>query len=187
MTDGGHRGSPARTGAERAATPVVAVVLLVALTALLASAVLAAVGVDRARQSPAPQATVDATLSATDGWPDGQRLGLVHEAGDTLAVADLAVVVELHRSGAHARLSGFPTRRLTAEHVRGDDLFDGTYAGVDGELDTAHTDGQWASGETASVRIAQGAVDVREGDSATVTVVHLPSGAQVGRVEVRAS
>lgn len=188
MTDRDRPESPsAPADTERAATPVVAVVLLVALTALLASTVLAVVGVDTAGRAPAPQAHVDATLSATDGWPDGQQLRLVHEAGDTLAVADLAVVVELDRPGTHTRLAGFPTRRLTAEHVEGDDLFDATYAGVDGELDAAHTDGRWESGEAASVRIAQRAFDVVAGDRVTVTVVHRPSGAQVARIEVQAT
>jgi len=172
---------------DRAASPVVGVVLLVGLAALLASTVVAAVGFDRARPAPSPQASLDADLSATDGWPDGQRLRLVHEGGDTLAVADLAVVVEFERTGERARLSGFPTRRLTDQHRSGADLFDRTYAGVDGELDAIHTDGRWSAGETASVRIAQGELDVRPGDRATIRVVHEPSGATVVRTEVTAS
>ncbi|WP_167837386.1 type IV pilin [Halosimplex halophilum] len=172
---------------DRAATPVVGVVLLVGVTVLLAAVAAAAVGFEGARPEPAPQASLDAELSATDGWPDGQRLRLVHEGGDTLAVADLAVVVAFERTGDRARLSGFPTRRLTDEHVRGADLFDRTYAGVDGALDAAHTDGQWAAGETASVRIAQNELDVRPGDRAAVRVIHRPTGAQLTRTEVGAS
>jgi len=172
---------------DRAAAPAVGVVLLVGLTVLLASTVVAAVGLDRARTEPAPQVALSAELSATDGWPDGQRLQLVHEGGDTLTVADLAVVVTFERTGDRARLSGFPTRRLTDEHRDGADLFDLTYAGVDGELDAAHTDGRWAAGETASVRIAQGELDVRPGDRVTVRVVHEPSGALLVRTEVVAS
>ncbi|WP_436930081.1 type IV pilin [Halosimplex halobium] len=179
-----HRPPP---GSDRAATPVVGVVLLVGLAVLLAAVAAAAVGFEGARPGTAPQARVDAELSATDGWPDGQRLRLVHEAGDTLAVADLALVVGFERTGDRARLSGFPTRRLTDEHVRGADLFDRTYAGVDGALDAAHTDGRWAAGETASVRIAQHELDVRPGDRAVVRLIHRPTGAQLVRTEVGAS
>jgi len=183
----GDHSLPEGAPTERATSPVVGVVVLVGITALLASATLALVGVNHARPAPAPQVQLDGDLSATDGWPDGQRLRVVHEAGDTVTVTDLALVVEIERTGAHASLHGFPTRRLTDEHVRGANLFDATYAGVDGELDTAHTDGRWEAGETASVRIAQGAFDVRPGDRATVTVVHRPSGAQIARLAVRAS
>jgi FlaG/FlaF family flagellin (archaellin) len=58
---------------------------------------------------------------------------------------------------------------------------------VDGELDAAHTDGRWASGERSSVRIAQGDVDVRPGDRARVAVVHTPTDAVLSRAEVVAS
>lgn len=174
-------------GSDRAATPVVGVVLLVGLAVLLASVAVAAVGFDRARPEQTPQVDLDADLSATDGWPDGQRLRLVHEGGDTLTVADLAVVVEFERTGAHARLSGFPTRRLTEDRRRGADLFDRTYAGVDGALDAVHTDGQWTAGETASVRIAQNELDVRPGERATVRVVHEPSGMPILRATAVAS
>ncbi len=162
-------------------------VVLVGVTALLASVSLAVVGLDHARPEAAPQVHLSAELSATDGWPDGQRLRIVHEAGETLAVEDLALVVELARTGERARLRGFPTRRLTDEHVDGAALFDRTYAGVDGELDAAHGDGRWESGEAASVRIAQHEHDVRPGDGAEVRVVHRPSGATLARVEVVAS
>ncbi|MFB6139966.1 MAG: type IV pilin [Halosimplex sp.] len=197
MTDrpsSARRALPARvsadrtaTGVDRATSAVVGVVVLVGLAAVLASLSLAAVGIDRARPRATPRVHLSADLSATDGWPDGQRLRIVHEAGDALAVADLAVVVEISRTGARARLGGFPTRLLTDEHVSGADLFDRTYAGIDGELDAAHADGRWTSGETASVRIAQDEFDVRAGDRATVTVVYEPTGRRLARVEVRAS
>ncbi|WP_415379531.1 type IV pilin [Halosimplex sp. TS25] len=196
MTDYGSSGVRRRTGVrsptggahtDRATSPVVGVVVLVGITALLASLSLAAVGLDHARPAAAPQAHLSAELSATDGWPDGQRLRLVHEAGETLAVEDLTLVVELVRTGERARLTDFPTRRLTDEHVEGAALFDRTYAGVDGELDAAHGDGRWESGETASLRIAQHEFDVRPGDSAVIRVVHRPSGATITNVEVAAS
>jgi len=170
----------------RATSPVVGVALLVGLTVALAAAGGAVLALGSALSEPPPRAAFDASLDATDGWPEGQRLRVVHESGEPVPVAAVALVVELERVGARARLRGFPTRRLAGDHVRGRDVFDGTYAGIDGALDAAHTDGTWASGEAASLRIAQGHVDVRPGDRVRVTVVHEPTNAVLARVRVTA-
>jgi FlaG/FlaF family flagellin (archaellin) len=170
----------------RAASSVVGVVLLVGLTVTLAAAGGAVLAFGSALDEPPPRAAFEASLDATDGWPDGQLLRLVHESGEPVPVEAVALVVELDRTGARARLSGFPTRRLTGENVRGSDVFDSGYAGVDGALDAAHTDGEWTSGESASVRIAQGDLDVRPGDQARITVVYTRTNAILGRIEVTA-
>lgn len=171
----------------RATSPVVGVVLLVGLTVALAAAGGALLAFGSALEEPPPRATFEADLDATDGWPDGQRLRVVHGRGDPVPVDELVLVVDVERTDAHARLSGFPTRRLTNANVRGRNVFDGGYAGVDGALDAAHTDGRWASGEATSVRIAQGELDVRVGDRVRVGVVHAPTNAVLARIEVRAS
>ena len=177
---------PAGRTDDRAVSPVVGVVLLVGVTVALAAAAGAALAFGSALSEAPPRVAFDASLDATDGWPDGQRLRVVHESGDSLRAGEVALVVELDRVDAHARLTGFPTRRLTGDHVRGRDLFDGTYAGIDGALDAAHTDGTWDSGEAASVRVAQSEVDVRPGDGARITVVHRPTNTVLGRVDVTA-
>jgi len=184
-------GSDARTASPasrdvRATSSVVGVVLLVGLTVTLAAAGGAFLAFGSALGDPPPRVAFEASLDATDGWPDGQRLRLVHESGEPLPVEAVALVVELHRTGARARLSGFPTRRLTGENVRGSEVFDNGYAGIDGALDAAHTDGEWTSGEPTSVRIAQGDLDVRPGDTGRVTVVHTPTNAILARIEVTA-
>lgn len=172
-TSGGRSRGPAT---ERATSPVVGVVLLVGLTVVLAGVSAAVVALDASTTEPAPRVHLDVRLDATDGWPDGQQLRLVHEAGDALDVSEIALVVVLRRVDAHARVAGFPARRLTDGNVTGDSVFDRTYAGVDGALDAAYADGRWRSGEAATVRIAQRAVDVRPGDRGRVRVVHEPSG-----------
>jgi FlaG/FlaF family flagellin (archaellin) len=186
MVGGDGRAREAGTGDARGASTVVGVVLLVGLTVTLAAAGGAFLAFGSALGEPPPRVAFDASLDATDGWPDGQRLRLVHEAGEPLPVETVALVVELDRTGARARLSGFPTRRLTGENVRGSEVFDNGYAGVDGALDAAHTDGEWASGEQTSVRIAQGDLDVRPGDTGRVTVIHTPTNAILGRIRVTA-
>lgn len=142
---------------------------------VLAGVTGAFVVVDAAPAGPAPTAQFTAALNATDGYPDGQTLRITHEAGETLDVAAVTLVVRVERVDAHARLSGFPTRRLTGEEIRGDDRFDNSYAGVDGVIDAATTDGYWSSGEVAELRFAQGDVDVRPGDRVRVQVVHDPT------------
>jgi FlaG/FlaF family flagellin (archaellin) len=168
-------------------SPVVGVAVLVGITVVLAAVTGGFVAFGVATTETAPQASVAATADATDGWPDGQRLRLTHRAGDPLVVADLALVVTVDRGDVHARLTGFPTRRLTADNARGTDVFDSGFAGVDGALDAAHTDGEWTSGETTSVRIAQGDLDLHAGDRIKVRIVHRPTNAVLAREATVAS
>lgn len=161
--------------------------LLVGLAGVLAAVTGAAIALGVDTGGPAPQAAFDASLDAADGWPDGQRLRIRHVAGDALPVAEVSLVVTFPRTGDRARLTGFPVRQLTGEVVRGDDVFDATYAGVDGPLDAAHTDGRWESGETVELRVAQHRLDLRTGDPARVRVVHDPSGVTLATRRVTAT
>jgi FlaG/FlaF family flagellin (archaellin) len=163
-----------RRADERAVSPAVGVAVLIGLAAVLAAGVgVAAVGL--VPSDPVPQVGVSVTADATDGWPDGQRLVVTHEGGASVPVSELAVAVALPESDRRARLSGFPTRRLTGENVRGDDVFDAGYAGVDGAVDAAHTDGQWDAGERLAFRIAQHEYDLRQGERVRIRIVHEPT------------
>lgn len=170
----------------RAASPAVGIAVLLAVTTLLAATVAAGVGVHAVRD-PAPQVRVTGTVSAGDGWPDGQVIELTHEAGRHLAVSDIELVVTLSRADRPARLSGFPTRRLTDEHVAGPAVFDEGYAGIDGTIDAAHTDGRWESGEVVAVRVARHHYDVRPDETVRVAVVHDPTDAVVARLSLVAA
>lgn len=172
--------------ARRGTSPVVGVVLLVGITVLLASVMGAFVAFGEATVEPAPRTHFTASLDATDGWPDGQRLQVVHEGGDAVQASEIALVLEIDRVDAASRLTGFPTRRLTDDNVRGPDVFDNGYAGVDGVLDAAYTDGRWESGDRASLRIAQTNLDVRPGDRVRVRIVHEPSNAVLANLAVSA-
>ena len=173
--------------ASRAASPVVGVVVVVGVTVLLAATVAGVMSVGEALGDPAPRATFDAEVSATDSWPEGQRLRVVHGGGERLAVANLSLVVSVPRVDASPRIRDLPARRLSGERVQGRDIFDGTYAGVDGALDATDGDGYWAGGEPASVRIAQAEVDIRPGDRVAVRVIHRPTDAVIWRTEVVAT
>lgn len=170
----------------RATSTAVGVALLVGVTVLLAATVGVAVGMHGATGA-TPQAHVTGTLSAADGYPDGQVLALTHEAGDALDPTAVALSITFARTGEHARLVGFPTRRLTAGNVRGPAVFDASYAGVDGAVDAANTDGAWTSGETVEVRIASGKYDVQPGERLQVRVVHEPTNGVVAELRVIAA
>jgi len=165
----------------RATSPVVGVAVMVGVTVALVAVVGAVVAFGTATSGAAPAVQVEVGLNASDGYPGGQRLRITHRAGDPLSIADLAVVLTVERVGVHARLTAFPTRRLTDANVRGDRVFDNSYAGVDGELDAAHTDGTWASGERTSVRVAQDDLVLRPGESVHVRLVHRPTDAVIAR------
>jgi FlaG/FlaF family flagellin (archaellin) len=162
----------------RATSSVVGVVLLVGVAVALAATVVGAgVALSHATDAATPSVAVAPSgLAADDGWPDGQTVRLRHRAGPPIPVAQVVLVVAVP-DGRQTRLSGFPTLRLTDDHVGGADLVDRSYAGVDGELDAAHTDGRWEAGEVIEVRLARGHVDIVPGDRVSVTVVHAESDA----------
>ncbi|MDG5777546.1 type IV pilin [Haloarculaceae archaeon H-GB2-1] len=177
-----------RSADRRATTSVVGVVLLVGVTVTLAATVTTAgFALTTATHSTTPTVAVDPDpLDASDGWPDGQTIRLVHRSGPPVNVSRLTLVVSVP-DGRSAHLTGFPTRRLTPEHVAGADLFDRSYAGIDGELDAAHTDGQWEAGEVLEVRLARGHVDVTPGDRVSVAVVDSETNVAMAEVTVVAS
>jgi len=176
-----------REGWQRATTPAVGVVVMLAVTALLASTVTLALGIGGVTTEPAPAVGASASLTAADGWPDGQVVTLTHEAGEAVPVAEIALVLSLERRAEPVRLTGFPTRRLTAEHVDGPAVVDRSYAGVDGAVDAAHTDGRWESAEQLGIRIASTDYDIHVGETVGIRVVHQPSKAVIIERRVRAT
>jgi hypothetical protein len=87
-------------------------------------------------------------------------------------VAALEIVLHLPRASDPIRVHDLPTRRLTGEHVAGPTVLDRGFAGIDGAIDAAHTDGRWTSGETAAIRVASGRYDVKPGERVRVTLMH---------------
>lgn len=118
---------------DRAVTPAVAAVALVAVCLSLAAAVALAVPADVA--SPPPGRTA-LSLTAT-----GERIALTHEAGAPLTVEALRVRVAVDGT-ALARQPPVPF--FVAEGFR---------AGPTGPFNVA-ADGRWIAGETASFAVA---------------------------------
>ncbi|WP_276272575.1 type IV pilin [Haloarcula litorea] len=184
--------------ANRALTPVVGTLLLVGVTVLLAAVVAtAAFGHAAATAEPAPTVAQSAaeyeTYAAGGGRYREQVLRLTHLAGDTLAVADLELVVDASDAcGKVGRLVNLPAAgdslRPAGEYVRGDDLFDNSYDAVEGPIGTGDVDddGAWSAGETAQFRLATSECRLAPGETLTVRVVHAPTGSVVVAERVRA-
>ena len=98
----------------RGITPVIGIILLVAITVLLASTVAAfafELG-NRGGQSPVPTAALEFQYEAVAGGDD--ILTIVHKSGDTLDVSTLEIVVE-----AAACTAGDPNGRYDAASFGG--------------------------------------------------------------------
>jgi flagellin-like protein len=176
---------------DRALTPVVGVVLLVAVTLLLAAAVSAAVlGTTADLTEPAP--TVAQASGEFDRYAAGggrytqQVIRITHIAGDTLTVSNIELAVDATEAcGQSGRLVNLPVTgddpRPTERYVRGDDIFDNSANSVEGPIGTGDVDddGEWSAGETAQFRLASGECRLASGESVTVRVVHTPTNAVV--------
>jgi FlaG/FlaF family flagellin (archaellin) len=134
-------------------SPVVGVVLAVALTVVLASGVAVAFAVGVAPAEPAPTARVSLAADA-----DADRLVLQHRGGDALDVDALRVVVTVDGE-ALAHQPPVPFFAAT-----------GFEPGPTGPFNRGY-DGAWTAGETASVALA-GTNDpaIAPGDRVTVAL-----------------
>ena len=166
---------------------MVGVVLIVALTTLLASTVGAfALGFDLV--DPGPRVTTSTEELVAHDHADGdreQRLRIRHEGGPPVNATALALVVTVDRTGEQARVTAIPVdaNKLDAADVEGTPFLDLSHGEAVGSLSTAppDVDGVWSAGDTLGVRIASSAATLAPGDSVTVRVVHVPSGQVVAR------
>lgn len=179
----------------RAVTPVVGVVILVALTVVLAAMVSAA-ALAYADELADPAPTVARSSGEYDRYATGggryteQVVRITHEAGDTLTVANLELVVDA--CGRTGRLVNLPVDgddpRPATRYVRGEDVFDNSYGAIEGPIGTGDVDddGEWSAGETTQFRLATGECALESGDSITVRVVHTPTGSVLIAESIRA-
>lgn len=172
------------TTPDRGLSSVVGTVTVVALVVALATGVLAA-GLAMGSLGSPPTATIEAedTTAACPGCgPHDQTIELTHRGGDSLAVADLALVV-VAPGHDPTRVVDLPLSGncLGDSHVEGPDVFDGRCGRVAGPLTMVgdDADGTWSAGETAVVRLRKGAVKLDDGEEVSVRVVYVPSGSVV--------
>jgi len=178
---------------DRGVSSVIATVLLVAVVVLVAAVVSAtAFGFTADLREPGPTvAESSGRLVADVSGSNDQIVRLTHEAGDPIPVDEIEIVVRA--CGSQGRLVNLPASdgdpRPTGDYVAGDDLFDNSYNSVSGPIgeDGRTVDGRWTAGETATFRIVNSACSLAPGDTATVRVVHTPTGSVVIEEELTAS
>jgi flagellin-like protein len=182
---------PSLSPADRGVSPVIGVVLLVALALLLAATVSVtalsfADGLTGAAPTVAQSSGTYERYAGGGGRYTQQVVRLTHAGGDTLTVGDLEIVVDASGAcGKTGRLVNLPADgddpRPTSNYVRGDDIFDNAANSVEGPIGTGDVDddGEWSAGETAQFRLATRACRVDDGDSIVVRIVHTPTDAVV--------
>jgi FlaG/FlaF family flagellin (archaellin) len=152
-------------GDDCAVTPVVGVILLVAVT------VVVALSVGFVLTTPDLEETPTASLSLT-AESDDNRVALTHEGGDTLDVSALNLTVEVDG------------RPLAEQPPVPFFAADGFRAGPTGPFNSRSPDG-WQAGERAGVRLAGTNAPVLTAGS-TVTVIVAVEGAVIHRETVTA-
>lgn len=177
---------------DRGLTPVLGAVLLVALTALLASTLGAyALGVELAAPGPHVAVAGEPVVAYDHADADReQRLRLVHQGGTPVPVSELELVVTVPRTGDRARVGDFPvaSNKLDPTRVAGSGFLDTSHGEAVGSLSLAgpDRDGVWGAGDRLGLRVNSGAVRLAPGDTVVVRVVHTGSGQVVGETTLTA-
>lgn len=162
-------------------SPVVGVVLMIAVVVVLVAVVGGAV-LSIGIPTPAPFVASSTGEFLPQDGSDGGIVKISHENGDSFRVSTVSIVVDATDAcGKVGRLVTLPATggdpRPTDEFVRGDDVFDNSFNSVSGPIgeDERTVDGSWDPGDVASFRIASGACPVTDGDGIVVRIVHEPS------------
>ncbi len=154
---------------EEAVSPVIGVILMVAITVILAAVIAAFVfGMGPPKQ--APQASlravsVDLTAGAT-------TVKIEHQGGADIILSDAKVIVEQGTNRVSYATAGDTTER----YVSGDKLVVGT------SVDSIQLNGA----DTTHTALAGTAFDIVAGSEVTVTVIDVPSGQQIAQMKIRA-
>jgi flagellin-like protein len=175
----GGNGSTGGSGERRAVSPVIGVVLMVAITVVLAALVgTFALGLGGGEE-PAPQASFSTTV--TDDPSDGAHVTLVHEGGDPIDAARTRVVVRLVDADGAGDDEGDAD---VVEPASGEAVLT---AGTETTYRVQKNDwtGAWSGREDAATADL---TDPRPGETVRVTVVDVETGSVVYRetFEVRA-
>jgi len=184
----------------RAASPVVGIILMVAVVFVIAASIWAAgAGLTEDLREPAPNVAETTGEFEAGSDDDEQNVQITHVAGDDIDINDIEIILEVQGPD-----DDFPEELrlvdLPGEHNGGADLADDNIEGNDDII--AQDDGvfgesgfnqiivdrdsnTWEAGDTIQFRIRVGGADFRdpvvgsnpEADELEVTIIHTPSNA----------
>ena len=178
----------------RAVSPIISVILMVAITIILAATISTLVlGFTDDLNEPAPNvAETTGEFTVAEGVAgDEQTVQITHVAGDSVDVEEIEIVVRASGSSLNteARLFNLPsdgifTRSIDSSNIQGNkNLID--KGPEKARLIVVEDSNEWSAGETIEFRVAVGEADFREppvgsnpnADKLEVTIVHTPSNA----------
>ncbi|SFB95581.1 flagellin N-terminal-like domain-containing protein [Halobiforma haloterrestris] len=172
----------------RGTSSVVGVVLLVAITVILAGSVGAFVfslGDTPSEPGPIAGVTTDATftLSGTASC-DEEVVRLRHVAGDPIDVTDMEVTVRIRGGDMEATLTDLPSENssLDDDHVDGDaDVIDQSGCAGGAIVDSSDGSPEWTSGSAIEFRVNHGSstTDLESGDEVEILVTDTDGGTVV--------
>ena len=180
---------------DRAVTPVIAIILMVAVLIVLAAAIsVTFLGVTEDINEPAPNVADTTGEFIPGGGGDEQVVRITHTAGDSVGVENIEIIVRASGPGVdeEVRLIDLPgdghfTRSLDDENIEGNDDFidqGGTnpLLGYSGDQVIVVEDSNvWTASDTIQFSVNSGEADFREGESEAdeleVIIVHTPSNA----------
>ena len=184
-------GGPVRAlgATERSVSPVVAVVLMAAITIVLATTVGAFVlspgGSGGGTQAPAPVTAADIERQTANTFAtDNVEIVIGHNGGDNVPVSDLKIITEtqcfdddlLKTSTKRGTLTNLPLDGLSgvqSENVKGDDIFQ--FGGGATEAPLSGGDEKWEAGEKLRFEIDADKCGVPQTAETFVQVIHEPS------------
>ena len=163
----------------RAVSPVISVVLMVAVVVVLAATTSVFVlGLGESVSDPSPTvAQSSGEFAPQDGF-DGGIVNITHQAGDTVSTSalEIAVTAECEGGQKRGRLVDLPAtsgNAISDDQIEGANIFDqlslNRYGGG------ALLDSEYSAGETILFRIPKSKCELTSGSEVTVRVVHTPT------------
>lgn len=176
---------------DRGVSPVIGVILAVAITVTLAAVVGAFVlDVGNSTEEPAPTVTADVDRSAEDASdPKHERINIFHKGGDNIPVSELRIITEAQcfdnevlvgepKRGELVNLPLSTTLPVIPDvNVEGDNIFLDQLDATGEPLQS--DDGMWTSGDQLFFDLDGNECEVQSSSRVAVEVIHEPSNTRI--------
>lgn len=171
---------------DRGVSPVIAALLMVAVTVILATTIsVFTLGIAEDINQPAPNiAQTSGEIVPQDGFSGG-IIKITHIAGDSVAIADIEISVraECIQGSKQGRIVNLPANAIRSGQIEGENIFSGSFlATIDNQVDDVDNGGaikqggQYTAGDIIIFRIgSQARCELTQGSEVSVQVVHTPS------------
>lgn len=177
------------TRQSRAVTPVIGIILLVAITVILAATITVFVlGTGGDVQEPSPTIGQSSGELVEQSGSSGGTIKITHVAGSSVAVENMEVTVDATDAcGAQERLINLPeddsnnAGRFADSNVESGSISNSIISGqyMDLGVFDSQTSNQFVAGSYFQFRLTSGNCPLDDGDKITVRGVHLPSNSVV--------